>query len=242
MIDAGRAATQRAIDAGLQLADLVAVFVTHHHSDHLSDLPTEAITRWVAGATDPLKVIAPQGASSRFAGRCLDAFDDDCFHAQADAGVPSRPSIVVHDFVASNDLVSVWAHAGWQISSVLVDHHPVAPAVGYRVHVDDVSVAVSGDTAVCDGMRTLAHCVDMLVHETVLTAAASAEMLAWNAGAVSVGALARAAQVRTLVMTHLLPAPAAPRHEQKYIDEVRSGGWHGPVHVAHDLLRLTIGV
>ena len=55
---------------------------------------------------DPLPVIAPQGASSRFAARCLDAFEDDCFHAQADAGAPSRPAILVHDFVASTDMVS----------------------------------------------------------------------------------------------------------------------------------------
>ena len=211
LIDAGRAATQRALDAGLQLTDLVAVYVTHHHSDHLSDLPTLAITRWVAGAIDPLPVIAPQGASSRFAARCLDAFDDDCFHAQVDARAPSRPSVMVQDFVASTDMVSVWAGPGWQISSALVDHHPVAPAVGYRVHIDGASVAVSGDTAVCDGMHALASGVDVLVHETVLTSAASTAMLAWNAGAISVGALASAAQVRTLVLTHLLPAPATPR-------------------------------
>ncbi len=79
------------------------------------------------------------------------------------------------------------------------------------------------------------------MHETVLTAAASDEMLAWNAGAVSVGALASATQVGALVLTHLLPAPATPRHEQQYIDEARSGGWRGPLHVAHDLMRLTIG-
>ena len=106
MIDVGRAATQRAIDAGLRLTDLVAVYITHHHSDHLSDLPTLAITRWAAGAIDPLPVIAPQGASSRFAARCLDAFDDDCFHAQADAGALSRLAIAGHEFVASTDMVS----------------------------------------------------------------------------------------------------------------------------------------
>jgi Metallo-beta-lactamase superfamily len=39
-----------------------AVLITHHHSDHLSDLATLAITRWTAGAAGPLPVVAPRRA------------------------------------------------------------------------------------------------------------------------------------------------------------------------------------
>jgi ribonuclease BN (tRNA processing enzyme) len=112
--------------------------------------------------------------------------------------------------------------------------------VGYRVQVESVSVTVSGDTAVCDGMHRLAERVDVLVHEAVLSSAASASLLAWNAGAVSVGQLASAAGVGTLVLTHLLPAPTDAAGNQAYVDEARSGGWTGPLHVAHDLLRLEL--
>ena len=34
LVDCGRAATQRALDAGLQLTSVVSVAITHHHSDH----------------------------------------------------------------------------------------------------------------------------------------------------------------------------------------------------------------
>ena len=102
MVDAGRAATQRAIDAGLRLTDLVAVFITHHHSDHLSDLATLAIARWVDGAPNALAVVAPHGASSRFAARCLEPFDDDCFHAQSHQRSPPRPTIEVREFLSSH--------------------------------------------------------------------------------------------------------------------------------------------
>ncbi|MCU1359399.1 MAG: ribonuclease [Ilumatobacteraceae bacterium] len=240
MVDAGRAATQRAIDAGLDLTDLRAVFITHHHSDHISDLATLATTRWVAGAGDALVVVVPAGPAERFARTCLDAYDDQCFHGQSDS-VDARPTIAVIQFEPSSAVEPVWQQLCWSVDSALVDHHPVSPAVGYRLEVDGVTIAVSGDTAVCDGMHALAHGADVLVHEAVLTSAASAAMLAWNAGATSVGALACAADVRMLVLTHMLPAPSTRPHELNYIDEARQGGWSGPIHIARDLLRFRVG-
>jgi ribonuclease Z len=237
LIDAGRGATQRAIDGGLDLTSLRGVFITHHHSDHLSDLATLATTRWVGGGLDAMNVVAPHGPSARFAATCLDGYDDQSFYSQ---GGSLRPAVSVAAFEASTDVTEVWCGDGWSVSSVLVDHHPVAPAVGYRVIVGGLSIAVSGDTAVCDGMRALAADADVLVHEAVLTELASPSTLAWNAGAAAVGQMASSVGVRTLVLTHLLPAPRTPPHHDKYIAEARTGGWQGPLHIATDLLRLPI--
>lgn len=44
-VDAGRGATLRAVEAGLDLARLAAVLITHHHSDHVCDLPAVATAR-----------------------------------------------------------------------------------------------------------------------------------------------------------------------------------------------------
>ena len=237
MIDAGRGATQRAIDGDLDLVALRAVFVTHHHSDHLSDLATLATSRWVAGAIEPLQVIAPHGPSVRFASTCLDAYEDQSFHGQ---GGSARPTVSVLGFDATAAVTQVWRVDGWSVSSVLVDHHPIAPAVGYRIEVGDVSVAISGDTAVCDGMRALAADANLLVHEAVLTALASPSTLTWNAGVATVGEMAAAVGVGTVVLTHLLPAPRTLAHHDNYIAEARAGGWSGPLHIAHDLLRLRV--
>ena len=241
LVDCGRAATQRAIDAGLDLANVVAVAITHHHSDHLSDLATLATARWVAGATTPLVVVAPNGPSERFARRCLDVFDDQSFHGQASPAAGPRPTIDVHPFEPTGEPSAVFTSAGWRLASVLVDHHPVEPAVGYLVEHGRARVAVSGDTAACDGMRTLARDVDVLVHETLLTSRVSPGLLEWNAGARAVGELAAQAQPRTLVLTHLIPAPTSVEVERAYLDEVRTGGFDGPTLLAHDGLRITLG-
>jgi len=240
LVDCGRAATQRAIDAGLDLRSLIAVAITHHHSDHLSDLATLAAARWTAGATSPLTVVAPRGPAALFARRCLDLYDDQSFFAQASDASGRRPTIDVRSFEATAQRSRVLSSAGWRLSSVLVDHHPLEPAVGYLIEHGDARVAISGDTAVCQGMREMARGVDVLVHEALLTGRVPPDLLEWNAGARAVGELAAEARPRTLVLTHLIPAPTPPEVGRAYVAEVRAGGFDGPTIVAHDLLRIPL--
>jgi len=240
LVDCVRGATQRALAAGLDLHELVAVFLTHHHSDHLSDLSTLAIARWAAGCGEPLRVVAPSGPCIAFAEHCLDPFDDECFRLQSAPAAGPRPQIEVVAFDASDELQSVVDHHGWYVSTILVQHHPVEPAVGYRIERDRVAIAVSGDTAVCDGVRRLAVDVDVLVHEALLSSRVSGRLLEWNASARSVGELAAATGPRTLVLTHLIPAPMSNADEAAYLDEVRDGGFAGVTLVARDLLRIPV--
>jgi len=240
LVDCGRAATQRAIDAGLDLTFVVAVAITHHHSDHVNDLATFATTRWTAGATEPLTVVAPRGPAAVFAQQCLAAYDDQSFHSQAPEAAGPRPVIDVHVFDTSHEVGPVYSSAGWNLSSALVDHHPVEPAVGYLVEREGRRVAISGDTAVCAGVRALAQDVDVLVHETLLSKCVPQALLEWNAGASAVGELAALARPRMLVLTHLIPAPTSAEDQRAYIDEVRAGGFDGDTVVARDLLRIPV--
>ena len=84
---------------------------------------------------------------------------------------------------------------GWKAHSVTVDHHPVEPAVGYLIERRGARIAISGDTAVCDGMRKLADGAHVVIHEALLTRAVSPALLEWNASASSVGNLAMAGLV-----------------------------------------------
>lgn len=240
LVDCGRAATQRAIEAGLDLTAVMAVAITHHHSDHLSDLATFATARWTAGATEPLRVVTPNGPSARFARHCLGAFGDQSFYAQSAGTGGPRPLIEVKAFPASGEVSTVYVSGNWRLSSVLVDHHPVEPAVGYLIEHDDGRVAVSGDTAACDGMRRLSQGADVLVHEALLSSRVPPALLDWNAGARAVGQLAADVQPGTLVLTHLIPAPSTADDEQGYVDEVCAGGFLGRTVVALDLLRIAV--
>lgn len=241
LVDCGRAATQRAIDAGLDLTSVVAVAITHHHSDHISDLATFATARWTAGAATPLLVVAPAGPAARYAEQCVEVFDDQSFHAQALPQAGPRPTIDVHRFEAGNEPSLVFTAGMWRLSSVLVDHHPVEPAVGYLVELSDRRIAVSGDTAVCDGVRRLAQGADVLVHQAMLAGRVDSSLLEWNASARSLGELAAQTTPHTLVLTHLIPAPRSTDDENAYRADIRAGGFQGPTHIAYDGLRIRLG-
>jgi ribonuclease Z len=240
LVDCGRGVTQRAIEAGLDLSELRAVLLTHHHSDHTSDLATLAISRFVGGASTPLRVVVPEGPSRRFAASCLDAFDDHAFYSQRDTGSSERPGIEVEAFAATDGLSTVLQDETLSVRSVLVEHHPIEAAVGYRIDDGTATVAISGDTIVCPGVAQLANGVDVLVHEALRSDLASPAALAWNASARSVGELAAAASVGHLVLTHLLPAPRDAGDERAFLAEAREGGYQGPLSIAHDHDRLDL--
>jgi ribonuclease Z len=206
----------------------------------LSDLASLAIARWSAGCAVPLVVHAPDGPAARFADVCLDAFEDDCFHAQADPADGPRPRIDVHRFTPTCDVTTVMDTDGWTIRTVLVDHHPIEPAVGYRIERSGVAVMVSGDTRVCDGVRALAYGAQVIVHEALLAEHVSPALLTWNASAETVGTLAALVRPTTLVLTHLIPAPITDDDNAAYLRDVRRGGFDGHTIAARDLTRIQV--
>ena len=213
------------------------MLLTHHHSDHLSDLATFAITRWTAGATTPLPVIAPAGPAARYGDACLSIFDDDCFHAPGPTGVRTAPThrglIVLADRSAWRRSSIVTAGPSGASSSTIIRSSLRSATESSAPEPWSRSAATRRCAA---GVHLLARGADVLVHETLLSAAVSAELLDWNAGARQVGELAAEVEPAQVVMTHLIPAPTTPADEAAFLAELRAGGYRGIAHVAHDLL------
>ncbi|MCP3937851.1 MAG: MBL fold metallo-hydrolase [Actinomycetia bacterium] len=241
LVDCGRGVTQRVAQAGLELDRLLAVLLTHHHSDHVSDLSTLAIARWSeSSVNEPLVVVAPEGPCARFARDCLLAFADPAFYAQADPGAGARPAIDARSFDATDEPSNTAVIGPFDVSSVLVAHHPIEAAVGYRVEIGSTSVVISGDTAACSGIEELASGTDLLIHEALLGGSVRPQLLEWNASAESVGALADRADAKRLVLSHLLPPPNDCESEEQFAADARSGGYLGPIEVARDLMTIEL--
>ncbi len=240
VVDCGNGVARQMALANLRLGSIRGVFLTHHHSDHISDLATLAIARWASGCATPLTVHAPEGPAARFADTCLAPFDDDCFLFQAAPHAGPRPRIEVTPFRPSSDVETVMDRGGWTVRTTLVEHHPIEPATGYRVERSGYTIMISGDTRVCAGVRALADNADVIVHEALLAARVTPKLLTWNASAESVGALAAAVRPATLVLTHLIPAPTTDEHESAYLADVRRGGFDGHTVVARDLTTVVL--
>jgi ribonuclease BN (tRNA processing enzyme) len=122
---------------------------------------------------------------------------------------------------------------GVQVSAVLVQHAPVFPAFGFRFDTPGGSVAFSGDTGQCENVVRLARGADVLVHEVIdvhfltdrLQRLPNYESLrnhlaSSHSSPEQVGAIATAAGVGTLVLSHLVPGDA-DMSEEEWEDRVR---------------------
>lgn len=106
------------------------------------------------------------------------------------------------------------------VTATLVQHPPIAPAFAFRFDTVEGSVTISGDTAACENLVTLAQGTDLLLHEaidfdwvqqmygSVGTEAAQASMDHHRRSHTSPSQaidLAERAGVRSLALHHLVP-------------------------------------
>jgi ribonuclease BN (tRNA processing enzyme) len=137
-----------------------------------------------------------------------------------------------------------------RVSAALVDHAPVFPAFAYRFDTDDGAIVVSGDTAPCAALVTLARGADILVHEVFADERPSPEEPGdWEAeqrerhraGAhtplSAVGSIAARAEARALVLTHFLPGDDALGDEHW---RRGAAGFDGELIPGRDLLELVL--
>ena len=241
LFDCGRGATFRLAQAGVPIASVSRVFLTHLHSDHVVQLPDLFLTGWVgaAGRKVPLEVWGPQGTADMM--RALEtafAFDihvrrdvDEKFSAE---GIKARAHDVTEGVVLDE--------AGVKVTAFLVDHSPVAPAFGYRVDYAGRSVVLSGDTRPSDNLVKFAAGTDVLIHEAVdpvmararaVDPAVTENIIAHHTTGEQAGAIFARVKPRLAVYSH---APAS----DALIAQTRRT-YTGPLQGAEDLLTIDIG-
>jgi len=147
--------------------------------------------------------------------------------------------------------IPVWTDGDLRITATLVDHHPTAPAFGFRFDTPDGSIVISGDTCPSENLIDLARGADYLVHEVIdpqfveaLMKRLPAEqadplrthLLESHTTIDQVGPVAEAAGVGTLVLSHLAPAHNPPERWQE-----AQKGFSGRLIVGEDLMQLPVG-
>ena len=231
-------------------ADLGAVLLTHFHSDHIGELGEWNLQSWVNGREAPLEVIGPEGVQRVVAG-FNEAYALDVGYRAAHHGADFMPPAVgvlsprAIAFAEGDTSAVVHDADGLRISAFLVEHAPIAPAVGYRFDYRGRSAVVSGDTVKSPNLISAAKDVDVLVHEAQAnhivkllqeTAGASRPRVAkimgdipdYHTSPVEAAEVANAANARLLVLSHLTPPPPNALLERIFVrgvEEEREGEW-----------------
>jgi len=138
-----------------------------------------------------------------------------------------------------------------RVTATLVEHGAMYPCLAYRFDTAEGSIVFSGDTVPSENLVRLSRGADVLVHEVIdahyatwqfgpgpLSPAqdrAVATVMGKHTSTDQVGAVAQAAGVGTLVLTHLVPASLPTGHWERAVS-----GFDGRVVVGEDLLELDI--
>ena len=233
LIDVGPGSTENLRLWGLPVGSLTGVLLTHFHSDHIGELGEVVFASWTGGRAVPLDVYGPAGVEQVVAG-FQTAYELDVSyrvdHHGADLLPPDGGKANAHAIELAEDAPSrvFYDEDGLRIAAFLVEHEPIAPAVGYRVDYGGRSVVVSGDTIRSENVEAASQGVDVLVHEVLSgaliggaaqalesagneqTAKLLRDTLDYHTFPADVHALAADAKVKLLVLSHLVPPlPAA---------------------------------
>ncbi len=244
LFDAGRGAMQRLHQLGLPFADITAMFLTHHHSDHVVGFPDLWLTGWIGRPwgkrSVPLEVWGPAGTVQMME-HLPKAFHVD-IRVRSKSYPPEGVKLVAHEIREG----AVFDRDGVRVSAFEVDHGgEELPAFGYRIEYRNRFAVLSGDTTFNENLIRHADGADLLVHEVTAAAGGAAENAAQlkriranHTTPEQAGEVFARARPRLAVYNHLLLFGSAkaedlmPATRQKY---------DGPLWVGADLLQIDIG-
>jgi ribonuclease BN (tRNA processing enzyme) len=247
VIDCGDGVARQLTFAGVPLASVRHVFLTHQHSDHNADYGNLLWLAWTTGLNTRVDTWGPpplQRMTDLFFE--MNRYDIDV-RTSNEGRPPLAPLIHAHEIVTGGEVLR---DERVKVTSTLVDHAPVVPAFAYRFDAADRSIVISGDTAPSDTLVKLASGADLLVHSVMYpnaidrlvarvpnAAALKASILAHQTSAEQAGRIAQAAGVKTLVLSHFVP-PDDPEVSDQMWTEAARVHFRGPVIVGKDLLEI----
>jgi ribonuclease BN (tRNA processing enzyme) len=247
VVDCGDGVARQLVLAGVPLPRLRHVFVTHHHSDHNADYGNLMLLAWTAGLRTRVDTWGPPPLE-KMTKQFFEMNAYDIATRIADEGrVPLVPLVHVHELSQGGPVMQ---DENVKVTAALVHHPPVTPAFGYRFDAPGRSIVISGDTAPCDSLITLAQGADVLVHDALyvpgvdrLVAGVSnatslkQSIMSHHTSAEDAGRVAQAAGVKTLVLSHLVPAEDPEVTDQMWIDAARTH-FQGSIILGTDLLEI----
>ncbi|HEX4998015.1 MAG TPA: MBL fold metallo-hydrolase [Terriglobia bacterium] len=261
LIDAGDGAVAQLAKANLRVGAVRGVFLSHLHFDHTAGMLAVIGLRMQLETRGTLRVYGPPGTKTFIDGLLAASAPA----MRAGYGIPGQGWSADIQPVELKD-GAVLTMDGFKVTVAENSHFSMPegntdPAEGvslsYRFDLADRSIVYTGDTGPSKAVVALARGADLLVSEMIdvdgvlagmgrggarATAANAAptgfewHMRAHHMTPTQVGELARAAEVKRVVITHFAPNPTGPDVARRYLDSVHAQ-YAGDVQLGADLGR-----
>ncbi len=218
LLDCGSGVLHRISQAGFDSAKISAIFLTHHHLDHNSDLLSLMKTNWLKGRTE-MKVYGPIGTKKLF-DKLLDAY----------AYLQGKFYLKVKE-LADGDRIRLGRDS---VQCVGVEHSP--EALAYKLMAGGASLVYSGDTEPCDSIAKLSKGTDLLIHECNFMSE-NMRGIKGHSNPVSLGNTYGDIGVKKLVLVHL--SPEIEKSKGQFLKRIHKY-YKGEVVIGKDLLTLKL--
>jgi ribonuclease BN (tRNA processing enzyme) len=248
VVDCGDGVARQLVFAGVPLTTLRHIFITHHHSDHNADYGNLVLLAWTAGLSTRVDTWGPPPLENMTKLFFEMNGSDISTRTSNERRTPLPPLIHPHELRSGG---AVWSADNLKVTASPVDHEPGLASFAYRFDARDRSIVISGDTARSDKVVALARGADVLVHSAYLDGAAvdrlaarvtnaarlKASILTYQTSAEDAGRVAQSAGVKTLVLSHLIPADDPQVTDRMWIAAAQST-FRGTVILGKDLLEI----
>jgi ribonuclease BN (tRNA processing enzyme) len=211
LVDAGGGSALRFGESGARMEDLDVVLFSHFHIDHAADFPALMFSSYFGERTRPLPVYGPGGNGDFPA---TTEFVSDLFNPARGTyrylgeflkGHEGGYALQAHDVrPEAHEVQRVFVSNGIAASAAIVIHGSV-PALGWRVEVDGRTVVFSGDGNGDNGnLEKLARDADIFVAHNAVPDGITGALRALHMPPSVIGRIAATANVRHLVLSHLM--------------------------------------
>jgi ribonuclease BN (tRNA processing enzyme) len=219
LVDCGDGALVQLERAQKSYKTVDAVFITHTHQDHIGDLARLIHALKATPGFEREKTLYLYGPPG-FVG-----FFEACIDSQV-----QRPNNFSIDL---NEAKEVFDLFGTRILTSAVVHSKRIESVAYRFEHKGKSIVFSGDCDYCPQIVTLSKSADLLVLDCSFS---NEQKRPGHLTAKESGEVAKLADVKSLILTHLYPQSTA---ENTRLDECRAV-FKGEVRLAEDLMQIEL--
>jgi len=258
LIDTGWGGTSRLYQNGTPPQTIDAVFITHLHSDHTTDMADFLVMRWVGGIKSPIPIYGPAGTKRMIHGfqEAMAADTKYRLDHHGDKLWSGGLAADITEFEAGDDPAIIARFGELVVKAFEVDHRPVKPAYGFRFEMGGRAITISGNTNPCAGLLNGSRDADIMVCDSMnvsmmqmlekqlrsignkVQASLLEDAHTYHAPIEEMAEIATKSGVKHLLLSHIMPAITDEQIPQftAGLDKIFSG----KISVGHDLEKFSV--